>query len=348
MKIYIFIDSRTSLGILESQVLAFFKSARALHEFEFTLVSVNGEIQGLNRESYKILGVELNLKDISNSRIYFRTADTYTHYYLLLKMRKNTLYYDFRALLYVESKYRNGGWRLKTMLGWLLEFFVYHTANEIMAVSDPLIRKADNFSLGIRKRRIYKMPCLVFEDTGLIPKKTSITVRDKYRIVYLGGIAKWQCLEVICAYLKNQPREDYTFTVLTYDVSEAINLTKSFGIDATIKTLKTRVDLYSELVEHDAGFLVRQEDDINKVSSPVKLLEYISCGIVPLISSGIGEYSKQLFDNNIALEFERMGGLKTELDEFFKNSDQLVLQQRLFMKNYDPKNFIEKHPIFLP
>jgi glycosyltransferase involved in cell wall biosynthesis len=51
----------------------------------------------------------------------------------------------------------------------------------------------------------------------------------------------------------------------------------------------------------DFGFLLRENSTVNKIASPVKFLEYTANGVIPIISTNVGDYSADVTKNNIGI-----------------------------------------------
>jgi glycosyltransferase involved in cell wall biosynthesis len=51
----------------------------------------------------------------------------------------------------------------------------------------------------------------------------------------------------------------------------------------------------------DFGFILRDNILLNNVASPIKFVEYISMGVIPIISEGVGDYSSIVKKSGIGI-----------------------------------------------
>ena len=49
----------------------------------------------------------------------------------------------------------------------------------------------------------------------------------------------------------------------------------------------------------DYGYVFREQSVTNQVASPVKVAEYLSCGLKVLISENLGDYSSMIKENDL-------------------------------------------------
>ena len=111
--------------------------------------------------------------------------------------------------------------------------------------------------------------------------------------VYLGSITSWQKFdETIKLYktIENQ-LENVKLTIITRQKKEAERIITNYKINnVNIKSL-THKEVLQDLKNYDFGFLLRDDIIVNNVASPIKFLEYISNGVIPIMTNGIGDYS---------------------------------------------------------
>lgn len=111
------------------------------------------------------------------------------------------------------------------------------------------------------------------------------------KIVYCGGIQKWQRVEDMLDAVNQTKTEnaEYAFYVNDRDAFARILAEKTINKPLTHGT-KSSHDLKDALADADFGFLLRNDSPINRVACPTKLTEYILNGIIPILDyEGIGD-----------------------------------------------------------
>ena len=63
-------------------------------------------------------------------------------------------------------------------------------------------------------------------------------------------------------------------------------------------------DVKDVLLTADYGYVYRDKTETNLVSSPVKIAEYLSCGLKLLISDSLGDYFKMSILNNLGINLD--------------------------------------------
>lgn len=197
-----------------------------------------------------------------------------------------TVIYDFRSLLYIESWYRNRS-MIRVVSLWLLEFLAYRCSSKVCCVSESLkVRLVRDFG----RREVLVFACGV-EDVKLRMWKEITSLK----FVYCGSLENWQCFDKILASYKAitcQSEWKVSLSVFTNEVELAKIIANSIGVELAEVNQLSQDQVLERLTEFDFGFLYRENISVNNVASPIKFLEYISRGVIPIVSSGIGDFSK--------------------------------------------------------
>ncbi len=104
------------------------------------------------------------------------------------------------------------------------------------------------------------------------------------KIVYCGGVQKWQRVEDMLDAVNQSKAEstEYAFYVNDEVTFARMLAEKPVGKPITFGT-KTGRDLKDALADADFGFLLRDDSPVNRVACPTKLTEYILSGIIPIL-----------------------------------------------------------------
>ncbi|HQJ64447.1 MAG TPA: hypothetical protein PLH32_07525 [bacterium] len=125
---------------------------------------------------------------------------------------------------------------------------------------------------------------------------------------YIGGTSAWQKIDKILQLFNiiGQNNTEAKLFLIMNDISQVYNLIELHAVQKA----KSRI-IVDHLVERNAiqdhlskmqyGFLIRDQHIINNVASPIKLAEYLSCGVFPIISPSITSYANLLELRNSAL-----------------------------------------------
>jgi glycosyltransferase involved in cell wall biosynthesis len=126
-------------------------------------------------------------------------------------------------------------------------------------------------------------------------------------IVYAGGIQKWQQVpKMIKVMSQTADLFEYRFYCPEPDKVEAM---LPYKIRARVKVdRKTQDELLKLYPECQYGFILREDNIVNRVACPTKLVEYSAMGVVPIVDS-----------ENIG-DFKAMGMKFVQLDDLLTNS----------------------------
>jgi len=340
------ISSKTSIGVLESQVLKFANHIAINYDFKVKVVLCGDEIffdknSYSNKLEFHYLNKTIFIQEIKKCKVYIRTIDIFLKKYLQLKIQKNYLIYDFRALLFVESFSRRRNYLVSTLI-FMLEMTTYLLANQVCCVSENLKNSLLKFF------RLYKnihvFPCLV-SGSKLTKKSTRSSESMDYNFVYLGSISEWQKFDkAVNLYKDYSKNNNSSFTVITNDKQKALQILKKKGVVGKILSLNNN-EVLNELKKYDFGFLLRDVNLLNYVASPIKYLEYLACGVIPIMNIGIGDYSKDALSNNIAIVLKNNKKLiKSDLSKLF-NDTSYFSRVNNYYKSFDYDENVKRHPL---
>lgn len=212
----------------------------------------------------------------------------------LISFGRIKLIFDFRGLISEESYLRNKSKIRKSILR-TLEKFCFVFADEVYCVSENmksyLIRE-----FGLRDIKV--IPCCI-SDKDINKKTKKLCYGSKtFNFIYVGGLSKWQNFEEILNIYQSLNMSNKHLIVVTPDQEKAEEIIRNYTIESYEVLSGDRDFVLKELDRSHFGFLIRDENVINSTASPIKFLEYLSRGVVPIISNEIGDYSSY-FSNNV-------------------------------------------------
>lgn len=136
--------------------------------------------------------------------------------------------------------------------------------------------------------------------------------RLKYQIndpqklfLYSGMLQKWQMPDLLFAFLKKMQRQDknheFRFMIITFDQKKAQNYATKYEIKDLIIDSVRGNDLNGVYNAADIGIASRTSDLVSKVSSPVKIPEYLATKNSLILLESIGDYGVELKHKKYAL-----------------------------------------------
>ena len=208
--------------------------------------------------------------------------------YRLLGYRRHVVW--IQGLVPEESYMRHRS-RLRRFVLSRIEKYVLRRAELLLFVSqEMLLHYERKYRLPLGSKS-FVMPCFC-EREPYIPAQNA--KKDKGSFAYIGSLAAWQCFSQTAAfYAEIERRAKYPtkFIVLTEDTQRAAAiLAESGAVRYEVKCLRGEV-LARALLPIRYGFVLREEDPVNRVATPTKLSVYAACGIVPIYSPVLADFS---------------------------------------------------------
>lgn len=113
--------------------------------------------------------------------------------------------------------------------------------------------------------------------------------REPGRVVYAGGIQRWQNVDLMLAAAADQPELRYDF------LSDQPHVFKDGARRAGLRRCQCGTAPARDVPAHyrlaEYGFLLRDDIPLNRVACPTKLVEYLHWGVVPIVlSEQVGDF----------------------------------------------------------
>ncbi len=126
--------------------------------------------------------------------------------------------------------------------------------------------------------------------------RTNLGIKDRIVFIYSGSLEPWQKVKETVELFKNI-KQDIKQAFLLFLVTEPEKAKDIFTNISTEDYLITSAK-YSEVSSYlnaaDIGVLLRERHIVNKVAAPVKIGEYLCCGLPILVSPDIGDSESQI------------------------------------------------------
>ena len=190
-----------------------------------------------------------------------------------------------------ESFLRNGS-KVKASALSLIEKRALKKAAFCLFVSDDMRRHYERKYKLDFDGRCFVMPC--FNSTL---QTESFFVEGKYdspTFAYVGSLAAWQCFEATIDLYKELEGQlcEARLKVLTFDQDMAREVLKAKGVKHYELGCVPPEKVAQELAGVAYGFVIREDDPVNRVATPTKLSSYMAAGVIPVFSECIGSFSE--------------------------------------------------------
>lgn len=263
---------------------------------------------------------------------------------LYFKGYKKQIYW-MQGLDSEESFMRNGS-KLRCFILDLFTKFAMKKALAIFYVSEEM-KKYEEGKFGISTdRKCFIMPCFN------VSKTETLQVNErKYKkniFTYVGSLSKWQCFNETLDFYKKIEKIDSNaeLKIFTFAKEEAKKIVANKNIRNCIVTSVAPDKMTEALADVKFGFVLREDEPVNRVATPTKLSSYLSAGVIPIFS----KYLKDFYDITANFEyvvpvsdFKANKKLK-ELMIGEVNVDKLISEYMdLFNSYYNPDFYIKMY-----
>jgi hypothetical protein len=183
-------------------------------------------------------------------------------------------------------------------------------ADNRIAVSNELVKYwSECFSYNGNAHSV--IPCTLSEEFNFhFPSESQIeTFREKLGyissdivFIYSGSSAGWQSFELVDAFMNElmNGNKSIKLIILANNFDGDYEILKNHKENVHITWVK-QSEVKNYLLVADYGIIYREQSITNKVASPVKFGEYLSCGLKVVISENLGDYSKLAEENDLGI-----------------------------------------------
>jgi hypothetical protein len=150
--------------------------------------------------------------------------------------------------------------------------------------------------------------------------------KDDIVLVYSGSSAGWQSFNLVDDYLYTLINENRNLKIIFLsDTPPVQSKVFSHFKERVITKWVQPQEVRNLLLAADYGLLIREESITNKVASPVKFAEYLSCGLQIIISEGIGDFTDFVKSKNCGFIYTDANKLVPVSQVQKENNNKLAL-----------------------
>lgn len=283
------------------------------------------------------LHLALLLHKYKNDNFFCITAKEVLLVKFLNPLYKNTIYYWVQGLVTEEDFLRTKS-KLRKFYISKAEKIALKLANKHILVSDFMLKYIEK-TRNITIKKYIIIPC-----TSDLKMQDCEKIKDSF--VYIGGVSAWQKIDTMLQLYtllvkKNKKRSLYILTQNTDKMQIIVNkiIPIEFQENVEIHSLFDRFEIAKFLSRMEYGFLIRDDDPINNVSSPIKLAEYLSCGVNVIMSKSVSSYTNFIQDFNCGIIIEKENDIY-KIENLECNKDNAIL---LYNKIFNYKKMIIRY-----
>ncbi len=264
----------------------------------------------------------------------------------------HSIHNGFRALPYYLFRFKNIFTDMHGVFPEELDYYGKKTAAKLYGIieriivrySRALILVTDAMGRHFRKKygphrcNIYTIP--IFDNFSMDEGNTG-RVPGMPALIYAGGTQKWQNVDLMLESVEKVQGE-CSVTVLTPDLDTFSRKLAEHGLEGTVQLLSVpKQKVYEYYCRSDLGFILRDSSIVNRAACPTKLVEYLACGVIPIVlQPEIGDFAEmgysfitigRLADGNLPSgeELASMRENNYRIVREFKNSARAAMQQML-------------------
>jgi glycosyltransferase involved in cell wall biosynthesis len=153
----------------------------------------------------------------------------------------------------------------------------------------------------VPENKIFVIPCCTDVEAGARAyegrdeMRRKLGLSDRFVVAYCGSLKAWQMpvesLAVFRAIASIRP--DAHFLAITTHAERMVKLAEQNDVSTEQRTIITlpHTEVPAYLAAADVALLIREDSPVNRVASPVKFAEYLTCGVPVILTEGVGDYS---------------------------------------------------------
>lgn len=202
-----------------------------------------------------------------------------------------------------------------------------------------------------------KYKCTKDKPRVVIPCKSRLKYNGAKKIsnslCYIGGLSKWQNVDKTLKFYNelSNVNNKYKLFIATFDFKSAYalieeNVDKDHQERITLVSVSSATEVEEFLSTMEYGFLIRDDIPLNNVASPIKLAEYLSCGVTPIISTSLKEFYNKLNKHNCGVFIESSNYYKA-IDKLIKHHPSTENTINSYNSIYEPDNLTQNLKKFL-
>ncbi|AXV66459.1 glycosyltransferase [Pseudoalteromonas lipolytica] len=245
--------------------------------------------------------------------VYFRNCIDFFILSPVARAKGVKIIYDSRSILFSEVSSKAGiSSSFKSFFIKLIEGYSIKKADFLFAVSNSMSSWIEE---NMSRKPDLVIPCTCNTDIFKPSSEVKYTLRESVGwnqvdtvLVYSGGLSHWQRSEDIINLFSSLCKLDcnYKMLFLTNDINAAEALFNKYEILKSSYLIKKvpHKEIPKWLNVADYSLVLRSKNLLNFVASPIKIAEYLACGIPVIYTSHIGDYSQLIAKSDAGILYD--------------------------------------------
>jgi glycosyltransferase involved in cell wall biosynthesis len=250
----------------------------------------------------------------------------------LARYLKAVSIFDVRGVVGLEKQLGMGS-RIKSKLLSCLELQECRRTDRVATVSENL---KIYLSRQTGRRDVIVIPSCVNENRFYFDSSARSEIRStlgldetSVLLCYSGGISAWQRIGDIVSLLKRVCSADlrYKALFLTTNQREVIRRLEEEQFPSAQAFVRgcPHNEVHRYLSAADVGLIMRHDTTVNNVASPVKVGEYLACGLPVILTRGIGDYSDLLPAAGVGMVLDETADMADQAFRFIRRNNFTTL-----------------------
>lgn len=230
--------------------------------------------------------------------IYSHSIYSLQFVWIFIPKSKARLILDIHGVVPEEQKYLKQS-ELKTIYYNFMERKVFKKLHKAVCVTNSMCSHYRNkYDFFNGDYIVYSIvPDNLYPIDEVIIKDLKEANKNQINVIYSGGAQGWQNVDMMIDKIKENQSPDVCYSILTGDKSIFDEKIKSKGLNSVNIVSRKPSDLWKDYLAADYAFILRDDDIVNNVACPTKLIEYLYYGLIPIVlSPNIGDYVKLGYD----------------------------------------------------
>lgn len=167
--------------------------------------------------------------------------------------------------------------------------------------------------------------------------------------VYSGSSAKWQNMLEVFSFARNclSLIENFRFKILTYEsrkFSEELMAYRDLYESSEILSVGSD-EVFNQLTSANFGLLLRENNIVNNVSSPLKFAEYLAAGMPVVVSEGVGDTEETIkrYKVGVVIKNNDYDSAIFQLKKLLNEPDIYIRCRKVAEKEFNLDNSIEEY-----
>jgi glycosyltransferase involved in cell wall biosynthesis len=265
-------------------------------------------------------------------------VDTYLTVMQARKMARTSrslVVFDMPAI-YAEEIALRHGYGLRYYITNILEKRAVRSSDRISGVSEKLKKRV---GLWADREDMVVIPCCYDEKKFVFSNQSRAIIRKECGfgdsdvvVCYCGGLSKWQRVDDIirlCIRL-SENKGDCKFLFMTQEKEKMQFLVANAGLPELKYRIKNCLphEVPANLSAADCGIIMRDDVTVNNVASPIKIGEYLACGLPVILTKGIGDYSEMIQSSGCGLVLDEGKDIAVQVIDYLANADFGQLREK--------------------